>query len=78
MRIEDCAFRETGLSEIVIPSSVEFLGNLCFCDSVGLQSVTLEPESRLRYIGEDAFAGTSASLASLVLPRRSQRRCYVV
>jgi hypothetical protein len=50
------------LSEVVIPSSVEILGRRCFFNSVRLQSVTSEPESRLREIGEDAFTGTSVSV----------------
>jgi hypothetical protein len=72
VRIEDEAFQVTGLSEIVIPSSVEQLGEKCFCNCAQLQSVTSERESRLRHIGKDAFKGT---LVSPVLPLR---RCSVI
>jgi hypothetical protein len=49
------AFRETGLVNIVIPLSVEFLGDGCFCDCNSLSSITLEPGSRLLGIQKSVF-----------------------
>jgi hypothetical protein len=46
-RIEKEAFRETGLVEIILPSSVEFLGESCFSLCRSLSSVTFESGSIL-------------------------------
>jgi hypothetical protein len=46
-RIENEAFRVTGLVEIILPASVEFLGERCFSECPSLSSVTFESGSRL-------------------------------
>jgi hypothetical protein len=47
------------LIEIIIPASVEVLGDECFCKCIRLQSVTFEPGSRLREVGRKAFSGVA-------------------
>jgi hypothetical protein len=44
-----------GLIEIVIPSSVEFLGDECFRGCSKLQSITFDGNSRLQFVGRDVF-----------------------
>jgi hypothetical protein len=54
-RIEKEVFRGTGLIEIVIPSSVEFLGERCFSECESLSSVTFESGSRFLQIQEEVL-----------------------
>jgi hypothetical protein len=60
-RIERSTFRETGLREIVIPASVEVLGEECFLGCTLLQSITFEQGSRLREVGRSAFSEVPVS-----------------
>jgi hypothetical protein len=52
-RIDDRAFRNTGLKRIRIPSSVEFIGEYCFCECKSLCEITFE--GSVKNIGEGAF-----------------------
>jgi hypothetical protein len=45
-RIEVWAFRETRLVEIIVPASVEVLGDDCFAECRSLSSVTFESGSK--------------------------------
>jgi hypothetical protein len=54
-RIEKYAFFGAGLIEIIVPSSVEVLGEECFCDCESVSSVTFEAESRLLQSKEKAL-----------------------
>jgi hypothetical protein len=54
-RIEKGAFQESGLIEIVIPSSVEVLGVNCFAECKSLSSITYEAGSRLREVDRMAL-----------------------
>jgi hypothetical protein len=56
-RIEKRAFRETGLVEMILPASVEFLGEECFSDCRSLSSVTFEQKSRLPRVCPNTFMG---------------------
>jgi hypothetical protein len=67
-RIEESAFRDSGLRSIVIPSSVVVLGKECFYCSRSLESVTFENSSRLERIEDSAFWGTR--IQSIVIPER--------
>jgi hypothetical protein len=49
-RIEKQAFAETGLLEIDIPASVEFVGEGCVAGCISLPSLTFEFGSRLLLI----------------------------
>jgi hypothetical protein len=80
VRIEASAFCGSGLNAIIIPSSVEILGEKCFFNCGLLQSVTFDPQSRLRELGKDAFTGISISP---ILPvsrfgMLQQRSCCVI
>jgi hypothetical protein len=57
-RIEQRAFRCTGLRSIRIPASVEVIGPNCFDESGHLREVVFEAGSRLREIGGFAFRQT--------------------
>jgi hypothetical protein len=65
-RIERRAFSETGLIEIILPSSVEFLGEQCFCECRSLSSVIFESGSRLSRIESHAFSQTG--LVEITVP----------
>jgi hypothetical protein len=56
----------TRLIEIVIPASIEILGENCFVGCGSLTSLTVESGSRLSRIEKQAFAGTA--LIELVIP----------
>jgi hypothetical protein len=65
-RIENAAFRLTGLVEIIVPSSVEILGERCFSLCKSLSSVAFESGSRLSRIEKEAFDQTG--LIEIILP----------
>jgi hypothetical protein len=65
-RIEESAFRESGLKSILIPSSVVVLGKASFRSCNSLESVTFESGSRLERIEESAFY--DSGLESIVIP----------
>jgi hypothetical protein len=54
------------LVEIILPSSIEILGERCFAECRSLSSVTFESGSRLLRIGGGAFGGTG--LVEIVIP----------
>jgi hypothetical protein len=64
--IENRAFRGTGLTEIVIPASVEVVGEACFEKCRSLSSVTFESGSKLTRIEKQAFRGSG--LIEIVIP----------
>jgi hypothetical protein len=59
-------FAETGLLEIGIPASVEFIGEYCFPRCVSLTSLTFESGSKLSRIEKETFAETG--LHAIVIP----------
>jgi len=63
--IGDCAFRDSGLKRISIPSSVKELELQTFTDCVFLESVSLP--NTLETIGNSAFSGCTA-LTSISIP----------
>jgi len=60
------ALRQSGMSEVVIPASVEFIGSDAFYES-GITTLTFEEGSNLNSIGSNAFYGTT-KLTSAILP----------
>jgi hypothetical protein len=64
-RIEQGAFRESGLKSILIPSSVVVLGKESFYLCKSLESVTFESGSRLQRIEESMFERTRVNFGSL-------------
>jgi hypothetical protein len=52
------AFSQTGLIEIILPASIEVLGEKCFSECRSLSSITFESGSRLSRIGKMAFLKT--------------------
>jgi hypothetical protein len=68
-QIEKQAFARTRLVEMIVPASVEVLGENCFYECRSLCSVTFESGSRLREVGEDAFLG------ALVPPTLPVKKC---
>jgi hypothetical protein len=65
-KIDESAFRGSGLRSIVIPSSVVALGKSSFCECRSLESVTFENCTRLERIEESAFQKTG--LKTIVIP----------
>jgi hypothetical protein len=65
-RIEAKAFSKTNLKSIVIPKSVEVLGESCFLECRLLSSVRIESESKLTRIEKQTFARTG--LIEIVIP----------
>jgi hypothetical protein len=65
-RIERWTFNETGLVEIIVPASIEFLGEGCFSDCRSLSSITFESGSRLSRIESWAFSQTG--LVEIIVP----------
>jgi hypothetical protein len=57
-RIEETVFRESGLIKIILPASIEVLGEECFYLCKSFSSVTFESSSRLSRIDKRAFYGT--------------------
>jgi hypothetical protein len=56
-RIDEYAFQWSGLTVIIIPSSVEVLCKECFAYCWSLTSVTFEMYSKLREVAVDSFEG---------------------
>jgi hypothetical protein len=65
-RIDDSAFRESGLKSIDIPSSVVVLGKSSFHWCKSLESVTFESGSQLEWIDDCAFR--ESGLKSICIP----------
>jgi hypothetical protein len=65
-RIEAKAVCQTGLIEMILPASVEFLGEECFFECTSLSSITFESGSRLSRIEANAFYQTG--LIEIILP----------
>jgi hypothetical protein len=65
-RIGDCAFYESVLKSIVIPSSVVVVGKSSFSCRGSLESVAFESGSRLERIEEAAFAWARSK--AIVIP----------
>jgi hypothetical protein len=59
VRIEKNAFSFCGLIEIIIPASVQVLGDKCFSGCRQLRSISFEQRSRLRQVGQNAFGDSS-------------------
>jgi hypothetical protein len=57
---------EIGLIEIILPSSVDILGEKCFSEHKSLSSVRFESGSRLSQIEKEAFSETG--LVEIILP----------
>jgi hypothetical protein len=64
-RIEECAFRWTGVKMIQIPSSVEFIGANCFRQCHSLCEVLFESGSKLHRIEESAFHETGVKMIQI-------------
>jgi hypothetical protein len=60
------AFYQAGSVEIILPASVEVLGEECLPECSSLSSVTFESGSRLSRIESGAFTGTG--LIEIILP----------
>ncbi len=66
--ISDAAFKnETGITSVVIPSTIERIEQEAFSGCSNLKSVTLSEDSSLTYIGYRSFGGCT-SLTSLEVP----------
>jgi hypothetical protein len=59
------------LVKIIIPSSVEVVGEKCFSDCTSLSSVKFKSKSRLRQVGRDAFLNLP------ILPTIPTKKCNV-
>ena len=66
-RIGKDAFSGVGITSIVIPASVESLGENAFSSAPNLVSVEFEENSQLNFIGASAFSYCSG-LSSIILP----------
>jgi hypothetical protein len=66
VRIDESAFRESGLQAIVIPWSIEMLGSCCFAWFKSLTSITFESTSRL--MGTEKSAFRENGLQDIVIP----------
>jgi hypothetical protein len=67
----------TGLIEIILPASIEILGEGCFCSCRSFFSVRFESGSRLSRIEKEAFIGTV--LIEIILPASIKvlgERCF--
>jgi hypothetical protein len=76
-QIEKEAFYGTGLIEIIIPASIEFLGERCFAKCKSLSSITFESGSRLSRIEAGAFYRTG--LIEIIIPASVEflgERCF--
>jgi hypothetical protein len=63
----------SGLKSIIIPSSVEVLGEFCFSNCHSLSSITFESDSHLQRIEKSAFS--SSGLKSIVIPSSVEVLC---
>jgi hypothetical protein len=75
--METGVFSQTGLVEIILPASVEVLGDGCFCWCRLLSCVIFESRSRLSRIGKEAFRETG--LIEIILPASIEvlgERCF--
>jgi hypothetical protein len=54
-RIKERTFFGTGLTEIILPSSIEVLGEGCFAECASLSSVTFEAGSALLEIEREVL-----------------------
>jgi RNase P/RNase MRP subunit POP5 len=70
VRIEEKTFQESGLCNLVIPSSVEVLGPRCFYKCMSLVSITFESTSRLIEIEKEAFY--ESGLRTIIIPSSVQ------
>jgi uncharacterized repeat protein (TIGR02543 family) len=68
--IAEQAFRNTGLSSLVLPASIEYIKGNAFEACPNLLAVSFKSNSRLRSIGSDAFDGR-VSLTLPTLPVRT-------
>jgi hypothetical protein len=66
-RIDECAFKRSGLKSIRIPKSVEFLGKECFSECQSLSEVIFEDGCTLKRIDEGAFS--FSGLKSIRIPK---------
>ena len=66
-RIENNAFRESGLISIVISNLVTYIGVYAFLYCYSLTSVTFAPTSTIATIDSSAFAGTP--IVSMTIPK---------
>jgi hypothetical protein len=65
-RIERCAFKNSALQVITIPSSVEEIQYECFLSCKSLRELLFEAHSKLQHIGAYAFRETA--LKSIMIP----------
>ena len=65
-RIEDRAFCMTNLLDVMIPKSVEYLGDKSFRFCRSLFVFSFEDRSHLKYIGNECFDG--CNIRDLVIP----------
>ena len=65
--IHDFTFVDSDLQKIKIPTSVITIGNAAFENTMQLVSVTFNPESQLKTIGENAFKDAKA-LTTIEIP----------
>lgn len=63
--IGERAFVGTGITEIVIPPSVEEIKSEAFCNLEGLESLVFGVNSNLKTIGEKAFYGVGVQTVSI-------------
>jgi len=68
-KICDEAFCHSGISEVNIPASIEYIGDLAFCECYSLMSLNLLESDNLYYIGKCAFCETA--LYNLILPNHA-------
>jgi hypothetical protein len=76
-RTDESAFAWSGLTAIIIPSSVEVLCKECFSNCQSLTSVTFEMDSKLREVAADSFFG-SLSCHPIEYPPSFYERSQVV
>jgi len=65
--IHDFTFVDSDLEKIKIPTSVTSIGNAAFENTLKLVSVTFNPDSQLKTIGENAFKDAKA-LTTIEIP----------
>jgi hypothetical protein len=81
MGLEDCpridgwALTQTGLIEVVIPASVEIMGEGCFSGCISLASLIFESGSRLSRIEAGALCETG--LIEIVIPASVVKKLHL-